>query len=236
MTRTVGVSIDNPICVALDTQGAEEALSFASVVGPHVGMFKVGLTTFIANGGALVSELAGSAPVFLDLKLHDIPAQVQGAMEAIARSGASYTTVHASGGPDMLRAAREAAGDVVVLGVTVLTSLDEEALTRIGYGSSVESTVLRLAELALEAGLTGLVCSPREVAAVRARFGERSSGGPLLVVPGIRATDAGSDDQRRTLPPRAAIDAGADVLVIGRPITAASDPAAAARSLLEELA
>ena len=235
MKTTNVIDIDNPICVALDAADATEARNLARAIGPHVGMLKVGLTSFIANGGALVAELAESTPVFLDLKLHDIPAQVQGAMRAIAGSGASYTTVPAAGGTDMLEAALDAAGEVVVLGVTILTSLDDHALHTMGFEGSTESNVLRLAEVALGVGLTGLVCSPREVAAVRQRFGPRSSGGPLLVVPGIRTGGDENDDQKRTLPARAAIEAGADVIVVGRPITAAPDPVSAVRTMLMEL-
>ncbi|HEY7875029.1 MAG TPA: orotidine-5'-phosphate decarboxylase [Actinomycetota bacterium] len=229
------VTLDNPICVALDFVDGDATMEVAARVAPHVGMYKVGLTTFATNGPSLVASLARTKPVFLDLKFHDIPTQVHGAVTGAVSTGASYTTVHASGGADMIAAAMDAAGDdLVVLAVTALTSLDDHALARIGLGIDSETVVLRLAELALDAGAPGLVCSPMEVDAVRRRFGARADGGPLLVVPGIRPA-ATSDDQRRTLGPADAFDAGADVLVIGRPITAAPDQAGAARSIAESL-
>jgi orotidine-5'-phosphate decarboxylase len=200
-------------------------------------MFKVGLMAYAANGPSVVRGLVRMRPVFLDLKLHDIPAQVHGAVGAVAAMRASYVTVHATGGPEMLRAAVEAAdGQVGVLAVTVLTSLDDRTLELTGIRGQTESQVLRLAEIALNAGAPGLVCSPLEIAALRGRFGDRSKGGPLLVVPGIRRSDAPKDDQRRTMAPREALETGADVLVIGRPITAGEDPASAARGLAEEVA
>ena len=227
--RPPEVALDNPICVALDSGDAE---AIATLVERHVGLYKVGLTTFVAHGRALVETLARRRPVFLDLKLHDIPTQVAGAVRAATDTGASYLTVHASGGPAMVEAAVEAAGDaLVVLAVTVLTSLDDDALAAVGLAGTARDAVLRLAELAVAAGAPGLVCSPHEVAAIRSRFGARAEGGPLLVVPGIRPAGR-DDDQRRTLGPAEALAAGADVLVIGRPITAAPDPAAAARSIL----
>ena len=205
-------------------------------VQEHVGVFKIGLTAFAGAGPALVAELGQHRPVFVDLKLHDIPAQVSGAVQAIAGGGASYATVHASGGNDMVRAAVDASGSCTILAVTVLTSLDSAVLQRLGFSGNAQSIVLRLAEEALNAGAPGLVCSPLEILPIREEFGRRSDGGPLLVVPGIRSKGAARDDQRRTLSAREAVEAGADMIVVGRPITAASDPAQAARSLQEELA
>jgi orotidine-5'-phosphate decarboxylase len=226
----------NPICVALDTPDIEHLERLAYLTEPHVGMFKVGIMAFSANGPSVVRGLVRMRPVFLDLKLNDIPAQVHGAVGAIADMGASFVTVHAAGGPEMLRAAVDAAdGKVAVLAVTVLTSLDDRVLELTGIRDPTESQVLRLSEVALEGGAPGLVCSPLEIAAIRARFGARSEGGPLLVVPGIRRSDAPKDDQRRTMGPKEALDSGADVLVVGRPITASPDPAAAARMLAEEV-
>jgi orotidine-5'-phosphate decarboxylase len=231
------VKADNPICVALDTPDIARLERLAYLTEPHVGMFKVGLMAYAANGPSVVRGLVRMRPVFLDLKLHDIPAQVHGAVGAVAAMRASYVTVHATGGPEMLRAAVEAAdGQVGVLAVTVLTSLDDRTLELTGIRGQTESQVLRLAEIALNAGAPGLVCSPLEIAALRGRFGDRSNGGPLLVVPGIRRSDAPKDDQRRTMAPREALETGADVLVIGRPITAGEDPASAARGLAEEVA
>lgn len=223
----------NPLCVALDAdpESCRRLASLTSAASTH----KVGLTAFAAGGPELVAELAASTAVFLDLKLHDIPAQVAGAVTSISDLGARYATVHASGGPEMLRAAATAAADdLELLAVTVLTSLDEDDLSAMGIAAGVETQVARLAELALSAGIRGLVCSPLEIASLRARFGARDEGGPLLVVPGIRTT-ATPDDQKRTRGPRAARDDGADLLVIGRPITSAPDPAATTQALLEEL-
>ena len=222
----------NPICVALDFADDSTARSTASAVVDFVGVYKVGLTALFGAGRDLVIDLAKVRPVFVDAKLHDIPVQVEGAMTSIARLGASYVTVHAAGGFDMVKAAVEAAGESLrVLAVTVLTSLDDAELEQLGLGASTEDAVLRLAERALDAGAHGLVCSPLELAAVRRRFGES----PDLVVPGIRPAGAETDDQRRTLGPREALDAGATLLVVGRPITAANDPATAARQMLEAI-
>lgn len=227
--------LDNPICVALDFPSGAQVRSAAEKLADHVGVFKIGLTTFVGNGSGIVRELAAMRPVFLDLKLHDIPMQVGGAVEMVAATGAAYTTVHASGSTDMVRAAVDASGDTTVLAVTILTSLDGAALEVMGFPSSPAEMVLRLADVALGAGAPGLVCSPKEVPAIRARFGARSAGGPLLVVPGIRSTGAGGDDQRRTLSAREALDAGADVIVVGRPITAAPDPVVAATAIHREI-
>ncbi|MGH2827823.1 MAG: orotidine-5'-phosphate decarboxylase [Actinomycetota bacterium] len=221
----------SPICVALDFATADEVRSAARAVVDSVGVYKVGLTAIYGAGTELVDELGATRPVFVDAKLHDIPAQVAGATAAIGGLGARYVTVHAAGGFDMVKAAVGAAGDSMkVLAVTVLTSLDDAELEQVGMSGPATSAVLRLAERALDAGAHGLVCSPLEVAAMRARFGDASE----LVVPGIRPRGSGFDDQRRTLGPRASMDAGADLLVVGRPITAASDPGRAARAILEE--
>jgi orotidine-5'-phosphate decarboxylase len=227
--------LTNPVCVALDLADADAIRAMAATVEEHVGVFKIGLTAFAGSGPALVAELGERRPVFVDLKLHDIPAQVSGAVGAIAAGGASYATVHGSGGPDMVRAAVEASDGVTILAVTVLTSLDSAQLQRIGFSGNAQSVVLRLAEEALQAGAPGLVCSPLEIEPLREEFGGSGEGGPLLVVPGIRSKGAARDDQRRTLSAREAIDAGADMIVIGRPITAADDPAGAARAIQEEL-
>lgn len=229
------MSIDNPVCVALDLPDADAIRQMAGVVEEEVGVFKIGLTAFAGAGPSLVAELGARRPVFVDLKLHDIPAQVSGAVSAIAAGGASYATVHASGGPDMVRAAVDSADGLTILAVTVLTSLDSAQLQRIGFSGNAQSIVLRLAEESLQAGAPGLVCSPLEITSLRQEFGDRTNGGPLLVVPGIRSKGAARDDQRRTLSAREAIDAGADMIVIGRPITAADDPVAAARAIQEEL-
>jgi orotidine-5'-phosphate decarboxylase len=226
----------NPLCVALDAPDYGQVERLAFMTEPHAGMFKVGLMAFAANGPGIVRRLARMRPIFLDLKLHDIPAQVEGAMAAVGNLGARYVTVHAAGGPEMMRAAVDAAGDsVTVLGVTVLTSLDDRVLGMTGVSDGAQRQVLRMAELALDAGVGGLVCSALEVEGVRSRFGSAAEGGPVLLVPGIRPRGSDPADQRRTMTPREAIDAGADVIVVGRPITKSPDPAEAARLIRREV-
>lgn len=226
----------SPICLALDSSDPDEVTRLAAATGPFVGMYKIGLTAFISFGNHIVRSLAEQRGVFLDLKLHDIPAQVAGAVAAAGSTGASLITVHAGGGREMVSAAVEASGDMKVIAVTILTSLDGSDLTQIGLRGDPEEAVLRLAEVALTAGAPGLVCSPLEVAALRSEFGKTKDGGPLLVVPGIRPAGSDRGDQRRTMTPREALDAGADILVVGRPITAADDPAQAAEALAREIA
>ena len=227
----------NPICVALDKPQPDAARALATSLRGEVGAVKVGLTTFSVGGADLVRDLVGAGDVFLDLKFHDIPAQVEGAVGAVAELGARITTVHASGGRDMLQAAARAAqgSDLRVVAVTVLTSLDDSDLNEIGFTGGAHDLVLRSAELALSCGVHGLVCSPLEVSALRMRFGSHDDGGPYLVVPGIRPQGAAKGDQRRTLTPKEALDAGADLLVVGRPITDAPDPVAAARDIRSTL-
>lgn len=222
----------NPLCIALDARDPSRNLDLARAVADHVGHLKIGLTSFTSGSAALATELATIKPLFVDLKLHDIPAQVESAIVNIDGLGASLTTVHAAGGGDMIKAAVAAASPgLKVIAVTVLTSLDDASLDAIGVRGPPGDAVLRLAELALGAGADGLVCSPLEVAAIRGRFGND----PYLVVPGIRASVSAADDQKRTLSAAQALDAGADLLVVGRPITGATDPAAAARELAEGL-
>jgi len=221
------------ICAALDFPSWERAEPFARAVAPHVGMLKVGLELFTAEGPAAVRAAAAlGRPVFLDLKLHDIPNTVEGAVRSAAATGAALVTVHASGGPEMVRAAsRGAGGRVRVLAVTVLTSLDADALDAIGLDGPAEDAVVRLARLAIGAGAGGVVCSPQEAAAVRAAVGP----GPLLVVPGVRPAGAARGDQARVATPAEAVRAGADVIVLGRPLRDAPDPAAAAREIAASL-
>jgi len=229
------------ICAALDFPSWTAAEPFARAVAPEVGLLKVGLELFAAEGPAAVRAAARLAPVFLDLKLHDIPNTVEGAARSAAASGASLLTVHAGGGPEMVRAAVRGAARFAelhpeeaparILAVTVLTSLDEPALDRIGLAGPPEAAVVRLARLAVEAGARGVVCSPLEVAAVRAALGPE----PLLVVPGVRPAGAARGDQARIATPAEAVRAGADILVVGRPLRDAPDPAAAARAIAAEL-
>jgi orotidine-5'-phosphate decarboxylase len=217
------------LCAALDFGSWSAAEAFARAVAPEVGMLKVGLELFVAEGPPAVRAAAAlGRPVFLDLKLHDIPNTVEGAARSAARSGAALLTVHAGGGADMIAAAVRGAGrEVRVLAVTVLTSLDGATLAAIGLAGPPEAAVVRLARLAVTAGAGGLVCSPLEVAAVRAAVGP----GPLLVVPGVRPAGASRGDQSRVATPEAAVRDGADVLVLGRPLRDAPDPAAAARAI-----
>ena len=225
------------LCVALDEPDRQAALALAEAVSRHVDVVKVGMTAFNAAGPDLVTELARAKPVFADLKLHDIPTQVEGGARALSRLGVDYLTVHAAGGVEMMRAAIQGAGGGCrVLAVTILTSLDDADLDRVGIAGPASDAVARLAAVAVDAGVDGLVCSPRELAALRERFGSNPGGGPLLVVPGIRRREDGAGDQKRTTSPAEAARAGADVVVVGRPITAAPDPGAAACSIKAELA
>ncbi len=222
------------ICAALDFASWAGAEPFARAIAPAVGMLKVGLELFTAEGPPAVRAAAAlGRPVFLDLKLHDIPATVEGAARSAAATGASLLTVHASGGAEMIRAAvRGAGGRTRVLAVTVLTSLDAAALEAVGLAGPPDAAVVRLARLAVRAGAGGLVCSPQEVAQVRAAVGP----GPLLVVPGVRPAGAAKGDQARVATPEDAVRAGADVIVVGRPLRDAPDPVAAARAIAAAIA
>jgi len=221
---------------ALDTTDAAQARSWARAVAPHCAMVKLGLEFFAAHGPAGVREAVGGAPFFLDLKLHDIPNTVAGAVRPLLPLAPALLTLHASGGAAMIRAARavvdQAGAATKLLAVTVLTSLDDAALAEIGMGTPALAQVLRLGRLAMEAGAHGLVCSAHEVAALRAALGP----GAVLVVPGIRPAGAAPGDQARTMTPRQAAAAGADYIVVGRPITQADDPAAAAAAIAAEIA
>jgi orotidine-5'-phosphate decarboxylase len=221
------------ICAALDFPSWGAAEPFARAVAPEIGMLKVGLELFAAEGPPAVRAAAAlGLPVFLDLKLHDIPNTVEGAARSGAALGAALLTVHAAGGAEMVRAAVRGAGPGVrVLAVTVLTSLDGAALEAIGLAGPPEEAVVRLARLAVSAGAGGLVCSPQEVGAVRAAIGPS----PLLVVPGVRPAGAATGDQARVATPEEAVRAGADVIVVGRPLREGGDPAATARAIAATL-
>jgi orotidine-5'-phosphate decarboxylase len=230
------IDSSNPIFVALDTPSLDAASAMAARVAPFVGGFKVGLEFVSANGPEGVRAMVKTGrPVFLDVKLHDIPNTVAGAMKALAPLGASIINVHASGGAAMMRAAVEAAHSVTprpkVIAVTVLTSLEAADLAGMGIAGTPLEQVVRLAKLTRECGVDGVVCSPQEIAAVRTACGRDF----LIVTPGVRPAGGALDDQRRVMTPRRALDEGADLLVIGRPITGASDPASAARAILAEL-
>jgi len=221
----------SPLIVALDTPDLAQAGTLAGQVGPFCGMLKLGLAFFAAQGPEGVRAITGR-PIFLDLKLHDIPNTVAGAVRALLPLAPAMLTVHAGGGAAMIAAARKAAGDAVgrpkLLAVTVLTSLDAEALAATGVAGTPLQQVVCLARLALSAGADGLVCSAHEIAALRAELGRD----PILVVPGIRLPGSAPDDQARVMTPQAALAAGATWIVVGRPITDAPDPAAAARAIM----
>lgn len=218
-----------PIAVALDAPDLDTAAQWASLVTPHVSTLKIGLELYLRYGPDVVASVRGArgVDVFLDLKLHDIPATVRGSASAVAKVRPDLLTVHAAAGAAAIKAAVQALPHTVIVGVTVLTSLDDADLAGIGLGGSVRDAVLRLATLAVGAGAHGLVCSPREVAAVRAEVGPDVT----LITPGVRPSGQASDDQARVATPQEALRAGADLLVIGRPITGSADPGAAAAAL-----
>ncbi len=222
----------NPIYLALDFPRLETAEAVARKVAGHIGGLKLGLEFFCAHGHHGVHEIAKiGLPIFLDLKLHDIPNTVAGAMQAIHVLEPAIVTVHAGGGRAMMEDAKAAAGEnCKVVGVTLLTSLDEGDMAATGIGGSAHDQVMRLADLAHASGLDGIVCSGHEVAAVHSQWKDG-----FFVVPGLRPADPhsrqGHGDQKRTVTPRQARDAGASVLVIGRPIARAEDPVAAARAI-----
>ena len=219
--------MSNPVYLALDLPTLDAAKALAEKVKAHVGGFKVGLEFFCAHGHHGVHEIAQvGLPLFLDLKLHDIPNTVAGAMQAIHMLEPAIVTVHATGGRAMMEDAKAAAGEhTKVVAVTLLTSLDERDLMRTGVNGSAHDQVMRLAELAQNAGLDGIVCSGREVAGVRKQWKDG-----FFVVPGLRLN--GPDgDQKRVVTPRQARDDGGSVLVVGRPISRADDPVAAARAI-----
>ncbi|WP_285728529.1 orotidine-5'-phosphate decarboxylase [Nocardiopsis sp. ATB16-24] len=218
-----------PIAVALDADDLQTAVAWASAVAPHVSTVKVGLELYLRYGPEVVEAVreAGDVGVFLDLKLHDIPATVAGAARSVAGLRPSILTVHAGGGADMIRAAVEAAPDTEIAAVTVLTSMDETDLEQVGLAGPAEDAVRRLAVLAVEAGARALVCSPHEVTLVRAEVGPDVT----LITPGVRPAGADKGDQSRVATPERAVEDGADLLVIGRPITRAPDPGATAASI-----
>jgi orotidine-5'-phosphate decarboxylase len=222
------------LAFALDVPGGPEALRFVELLRESVGLFKVGLELFCAEGPPLVRAVAerGGA-VFLDLKLHDIPATVGRSAARVAALGeVRFLTVHTGGGGEMLREAVRSAGPVGILGVTVLTSIDEATAAEAGLRGPVAGLAVHRAQLAGRCGCAGIVASPEEAAAIRAAFGP----GLRIVTPGIRPEGDAAGDQKRTATPRSAIEAGADILVVGRPIRDAKDPAAAARGIVASIA
>ncbi len=233
----------NPVFCAIDTTEVSVATSLAAKVGDCVGGLKLGLEFFTANGvkGVQQVQKASGLPIFLDQKFHDIPNTVAGAVRAACQLGIAMLTIHTSGGRAMMEAAAKAATDAayefpkprpMIIGVTVLTSMDGADLAATGVGSTVSDQVRRLADLAKTSGLDGIVCSPLEAEMLRADLGP----GFKLVTPGVRPVWSAANDQKRFMSPADALKAGADYLVIGRPITAAEDPAAAATRIAAEIA
>ena len=215
------------IAVALDAPDLATLGSWAAAVAPHVSTLKVGLETFLRDGRRAVSaarEAAPDAALFLDLKLHDIPATVAGAARSLSDIAPDFLTVHAAGGPAMVAAAADALPGTRITAVTVLTSLTSQDLAGLGFAEPALELAVRLATSAVSAGARAIVCSPLEVAAVRAAVGPDI----VLITPGVRPADSDSDDQARVATPAQAVASGADLLVIGRPITGAPDPGAAA--------
>jgi orotidine-5'-phosphate decarboxylase len=223
------------LAVALDFPDEEQALALVDRLGNTCQWFKVGMELYYATGNSIIHHLRDRGfNVFLDLKLHDIPNTVAGAVRSVTQTGASLLTIHAGGGAAMMSAAAEAAcapGSPRLLAVTVLTSMDATQLTGIGITASPADQVLRLARLAQASGIDGMVCSPEEVALLRKETGLET----LLVIPGIRPTGSALGDQKRIATPAQAIADGASLLVVGRPITRAIDPVHAARAILHEI-
>jgi orotidine-5'-phosphate decarboxylase len=220
--------------VPLDVPTREASRRLINRLGGTVGFFKVGSQLFTVTGPSIIEGIqASGSKVFLDLKFHDIPNTVRRAVESACALGVNMLTIHLSGGRAMCEAAVAGKGmtETLILGVTVLTSLNDDSIAEVGFKTPVQDQVLLLAGLASEVGITGLVASPLELAAIRNRF-----GAPFVtVVPGIRPEWSETDDQRRTMTPREALSAGADYLVIGRPITAAPDPLEAVKRIIDEL-
>ncbi len=218
------------LVVAVDLSKRDDILRLVDSLRGTVGVFKLGLQAFIANGPSIVRDVVASGErVFLDLKIHDIPNTAKHAVAEAAALGASIATVHAAGGESMLRACAQ--DDLLVLAVTVLTSLEESDLLQIGMGGNPLESAVRLAKLAQSSGLRGVVASPLEIEAIREACGADFT----ILTPGIRPAGADAGDQRRMMTPRQAIVAGADYLVVGRPITSAADPRSAAQRIVDEM-
>ncbi len=222
-----------PIAVALDAPDLDTAAEWAALVTPHVTTLKIGLELYLRYGPEVVASVRGArgVDVFLDLKLHDIPVTVEGAVRSVAKLRPDLLTVHAAAGPAAIEAAVRALPQAKIVAVTVLTSLDDADLDEIGLAGTVTEAACRLAAIAVKAGARGLVCSPREVAAVRAEVGPEIT----LITPGVRLPGQATNDQARVATPQQALRDGADLLVIGRPITTAADPGAAAAAIGADL-
>jgi orotidine-5'-phosphate decarboxylase len=220
------------LIVALDLPSLDEALRLADKVAPYVGRLKIGLELFARSGPDGVQQVAQRGPVMLDLKLHDIPATVCRTARALADLKVDLATIHSGGGATMMRDAAHAAPGLKLLAITLLTSLDQQALASIALTGDVKDIVARRATLAVANGCAGVVASPQEASMLRRLLGT----GPLIVTPGVRPQGLAGEDQKRTSTPRAAIAAGADMVVVGRPIRDAADPVAAAKAIVEEIA
>jgi orotidine-5'-phosphate decarboxylase len=230
MTRTA----KEKIIVALDLPNLTSAVRLVEELGETISWVKVGLQLFTAEGPAIIQAMKiRGLKVFLDLKFHDIPHTAVEAVRSAVALGAEMATIHLSGGSDMVRSAVEACknSSLLVLGVTVLTSLDDDQLKEVGIQRTAQEQVLELVALGRRCGLRGVVCSPLEIAAVRSKFGNSLT----IVTPGVRPSDSSLDDQRRVMTPADAVRAGADFLVIGRPITAAASPRGAAVRIADEI-
>jgi orotidine-5'-phosphate decarboxylase len=223
-----------PIAVALDAPDLATAREWATAVAPHVQVVKVGLEVFLRDGhdAVHVAREASGCDIFLDVKLHDIPATVAGAAHSVAKLAPKYLTVHASGGQDMVKAAVEALPETYVTAVTILTSLSQDQLAAMGWNGSAQDIVKRLATQSVAAGARAIVCSPQEVAAVRAEVGPET----ILITPGVRPAGSDAGDQKRIATPEQALSDGANLLVIGRPITAAGNIAEAAATIASNIA
>jgi len=227
------MTASNPIYVALDTADLQAALALAKQVRPHAGGLKVGLEFVSAHGPEGVKAIVAlGLPVFLDVKLHDIPTTVAGAVRALAGLGVKIINIHAAGGTAMMQAAKEAAGGrAKIIAVTILTSLDDADLAAVGYAATSQQQVVKMARLAKDAGLDGVVCSAHDLAVVRAACGPDF----LTVVPGSRPAGSDVNDQKRFMTPPDARAAGADILILGRPVTHAADPRGACRQVAVSL-
>ena len=226
-------NVADKIIVALDVPTKERALAIVKQLSDQISFFKIGLQLYTAEGPGIVhAVLATGSKVWLDIKLYDIPNTVGRAVESAGRLGVHMLTIHLTGGSEMIRAATAArANDMLLLGVTVLTSATEQTLRDVGISGTVEDVVLRLAKLGVEAGIDGVVASPHEIRRLRAEFGNKIK----IAVQGIRPRWAEPGDQKRFMTPREALEAGADYIGIGRPITAHQDPREAVRKILEEI-
>ena len=227
---------NNPIYCAIDTSSVDEALSIINEISPYIGGIKLGLEFFTSCGIKGIEQVAKSGlPLFLDLKLYDIPNTVKKSLKNILSFQPTYTTLHASGGSDMLKECvnlkKELNSSTNLIGVTILTSFDHNSLNEVGISGTVNMNVEKLSQLAFNNGMDGVVCSPMEIRKVKERFGSKLKA----IAPGIRNNTDISNDQRRTLSAKEAIDLGADIIVIGRPITSAESPAKAAEIFLQSI-